>query len=284
LYVVSSKTLTLNLVDSNEVIPPTSSGCSVGTTVCIYKGVYEAFVDLPLNFNGYHLYFENFARNAAITNLLNPGGTAMAFHAYIAPSLVNNSTPVFLDDPVPFLCVNDTVSILNTAIDPDGDQLIFSFVTPMAGNGGSPSPLPWAITPVLYNGGYSTAQPFGAGGYSFINGGNGLTQYMAPALGNYVVAVEIREYRAGKLIGVSRRDLQLLVINCPPNPAPNLSATGGSGTTQYTIAECTNLNFPITFTDANGDSLALSSGGQIFNSSFATLVILRILSIKLILI
>ena len=262
------QTLTLNLVDSNEVIPPTSSGCAVGATVCIYKGVYEAFVDLPLNFNGYHLYFENFARNAAITNLLNPGGTAMAFHAYIAPSLVNNSTPVFLDDPVPFLCVNDTVSILNTAIDPDGDQLIFSFVTPMAGNGGSPSPLPWAITPVLYNGGYSTAQPFGVGGYSFINGGNGLTQYMAPALGNYVVAVEIREWRAGKLIGVSRRDLQLLVINCPPNPAPNLSATGGSGTTQYSIAECTNLNFPITFTDANGDSLTLSSAGQIFDPSF----------------
>lgn len=111
--------VTVLLVDSNQVTPPVSSGCAIGQTVCIYKGVYEATVDLPLNFNGYHLYFENFARNNNITNLLNPGGTAMAFHSYIAPSLVNNSTPVFLDDPVPFLCVNDTVSILNTAIDPD---------------------------------------------------------------------------------------------------------------------------------------------------------------------
>jgi len=262
------QTVSVPIVDSNLVQPPVSSGCAVGQSVCIYKAVYETLVDLPLNFNGYHLYFENFARNAAITNLLNPGGTAMAFHAYIAPSLVNNSSPVFQDDPVPFLCVNDTVSILNTAIDPDGDQLIFSFVTPFQGAGQAPSPLPWTIPTVNYNGGYSTAQPFGAGGFSFINGATGLTQYMSPTTGNFVVAVEIREYRNGNLIGVSRRDLQLLVITCPPNPAPNLSNTGGSGVTQYTISECDNLTFPITFTDPNGDSLTLTATGQIFDPNF----------------
>ncbi len=262
------QTINVPIVDSNLVQPPVSSGCAVGQTVCIYKAVYETLVDLPLNFNGYHLYFENFARNAAITNLANPGGTAMAFHAYIAPSLVNNSSPVFQDDPVPFLCVNDTVSILNTAIDPDGDQLIFSFVTPFQGSGPSPNPLPWTITPVNYNVGYSVAQPFGAGGYSFINGATGLTQYMSTGLGNFVVAVEIREYRNGNLIGVSRRDLQLLVITCPPNPAPNLSNQGGSGVTQYTISECDNLSFPITFTDPNGDSLTLTASGQIFDPNF----------------
>ena len=262
--------INLNLVDSNLVEPPVSSGCAVGQSVCIYKGVYEGIVDLPLSFKGYHLYFENFARNGAITNLLNPGGTAMAFHAYIPPTLVNNSSPVFSDDPVPFLCLNDTVSILNTAIDPDGDQLIFSFVTPMAGPGAGfpPNPLTWPITPVNYNPGYSTAQPFGAGGYSFINGATGLTQYMSPAIGNYVVAVEIREIRNGQLIGVSRRDLQLLVIACPFNPAPNLSSTGGSGTTQYTMQECDTLTFPVTFTDPNGDSLTLTTSGQIFDTSF----------------
>ena len=262
------QTISVPIVDSNLVQPPVSSGCAVGQTVCIYKAVYETLVDLPLNFNGYHLYFENFARNAAITNLANPGGTAMAFHAYIAPSLVNNSSPVFQDNPVPFLCVNDTVSILNTAIDPDGDQLIFSFVTPFQGAGPSPNPLPWTITPVNYNVGYSVAQPFGAGGYSFINGATGLTQYMSTGLGNFVVAVEIREYRNGNLIGVSRRDLQLLVITCPPNPAPNLSNQGGSGVTQYTISECDNLSFPITFTDPNGDSLTLTASGQIFDPNF----------------
>ncbi len=261
--------LQLNLVDSHKVEPPVSSGCAIGQNVCIYKGVYEAEVDLPLSFNGYHVYFENFARNGSITNLLNPGGTGMAFHAYIPPTLVNNSSPVFSDDPVPFLCLNDTVSILNTAIDPDGDQLVFSFVTPMASaTTTAPNSLSWPINPVNYNVGYSTAQPFGAAGYSFINGATGLTQYMSPTLGNFVVAVEIKEIRNGNVIGISRRDLQLLVITCPPNPAPNLSATGGSGTTQYTISECDTLSFPVTFTDPNGDSLFLATSGQIFDPGF----------------
>ena len=50
--------VTLNLVDSHLVEPPVSSGCAIGQAVCIYKGVYEAEVDLPLSFNGYHLYFD----------------------------------------------------------------------------------------------------------------------------------------------------------------------------------------------------------------------------------
>ncbi len=259
----------LALVDSHLVEPPIAANCAIGQNVCIYYGRYEATVDLPLSFTGYHLYFDNFARNASITNLLNAGAQAMAFHAYIPPTLVNNSSPVFSDDPVPFLCANDTVSILNTAIDPDGDQLVFSFVEPMnAAATSSPAALSWPVTPVTYAAGYNVTQPFGAGGYFFINGSTGLTQYLAPNIGNYVVAVEIKEIRNGNVIGITRRDLQLLVINCPPNPAPNLSALSGSGQTQYTITECDTLSFPIIFVDQNGDSLTLATSGQIFDTSF----------------
>ncbi|HCQ28918.1 MAG TPA: hypothetical protein DIU39_01455, partial [Flavobacteriales bacterium] len=262
-------TVTLPLVDSSYVSPPTTSGCSVGGSVCIYKGVYEGTVDLPLNFNGYHLFFQNFARNNNIVNLNNPGGQGMAFHAYIPPNLVPNSSPVFADDPVPFLCVNDTVTLLNTAYDPDGDLLVFSFVEPFRGTDANnpPNPLPWTIPTVNYALGYNMLFPFGPSGYASIDGATGLTQYMSPNTGNFVVAVEIREYRNGNLIGVSRRDLQLLVINCPPNPAPNLSNTGGSGTTNYSITECDNLCFPITFTDLNGDSLTLETDGPIFDTT-----------------
>jgi gliding motility-associated-like protein len=268
--------VTLPLIDSSSIVPIPANGCTVGGSVCMYQATYQGTVDLPLSFQGYHLFYDRCCRNGSTVNLLNPGNQGLAFHAYIAPSLVNNSSPVFTDVPVPFLCVNDTVSLLNSAIDPDGDQLIFSFVNPYQGFGTSgnpapplPSPLTWPIPPVTWaNATYNQNTPFGTGGYAFINGSTGLTQYMSPNIGAYVVAVEIREFRNNNLIGITRRDIQILVINCPPNPPPNLAATGGSGTTQYTIAECDNLNFPITFTDANGDSLTLSSGGQLFNPSF----------------
>jgi gliding motility-associated-like protein len=246
--------LMLTLVDSHRVEPPVVSGCGIGMDVCINKGVYEGTVILPLNFNGYHLYFENYARNAGIINLDNPGATGMSFEAFIPPTLVNNSTPVFFDDPVPFLCQNDTTSILNTAFDPDGDQLIFSFVNPFSGSGAG-NPLIWPITPVTYAPGYSVAQPFGAGGYSFINGANGLTEYLSPITGNFVVCVEIREFRNGNLIGVSRRDLQLLVIACPPNNEPEL--TSNNGNIQFSVQECSSLCFPITFSDPDADSILL---------------------------
>jgi hypothetical protein len=46
-----------------------------------------------------------------------------------------------------------------------------------------------------------------------------------------------------------------------------LSAANGSGTTSYVITEGQTLCFPITFTDADGDSLLLTTTGNIFNGA-----------------
>lgn len=268
--------LTLPLVDSSSIIPAVTNGCTIGQAVCLYQATYVAEVDLPLSFQGYHLFYDRCCRTGSIVNLNNPGNQGLAFHAYIPPSLVNNSSPVFSDVPVPFICVNDTVTILNSAIDADGDLLIFSFADPYQGFGNStnpaptlPTPLPWPIPSVNWlNAGYNQNNPFGPAGYAFIDGVTGLTKYMAPSIGDYTLAVEIREFRNNQLIGITRRDIQILATNCPVNPAPNLAATGGSGTTQYTISECDTLSFPITFVDANGDSISLATSGQIFDTSF----------------
>ena len=268
---------TLPLIDSSSIIPTPTNGCLIGQAVCLYQATYQVEVDLPLSFQGYHLFYDRCCRTGSVINLNNPGNQGLAFHAYISPSLLNNSSPVFSDVPVPFLCVNDTASILNSAVDPDGDLLLFSFVDPYQGygNSGNPAPplpnpaLPWPIPTVNWlNASYNQNNPFGPAGFAFINGTTGLTQYMAPLVGDYVVAVEIREFRNGNLIGITRRDIQIVVINCPPNPPPNLSPTGGSGITQYTLEECDTLSFPIIFEDPNGDSLTLTTSGQIFDTSF----------------
>ena len=58
----------------------------------------------------------------------------MAFYSYIPPYGYENNSPIFTDNPVPFICSGDTTTFLNTAIDPDGDELIFSFMAPLDGN------------------------------------------------------------------------------------------------------------------------------------------------------
>jgi len=261
----------MTLVTVERIDPNIPNGCTIGTGTCIDKAVYEGFIDVPLNFAGYHIFYERCCRNGTIVNLI--PDESMSFHAYISPPLLQNSSPVFTDDPIPFLCAGDTTTLLNSAIDPDGDMLVFSFVQPYDAQAssdlnpapGPPGSLNWTINTVTYAGGYSLAQPFGAGGYSNINASTGLTTYFPPATGDYVVAVEIKEYRNGNLIGVTRRDLQLLVLNCPPNPAPNIDPAAGTTSNQFTIEEGETLCFDFGYNDPNGDSLTLTASGTVFD-------------------
>ena len=266
---VASVNMTLALVE--RIDPNIPNGCTIGTGTCIDKAVYEGLIDLPLNFSGYHIFYERCCRNGTIVNLI--PDESMSFHAYISPPLLENSSPVFTDDPVPFLCAGDTTTLLNSAIDPDGDMLVFSFVQPYDAqissdtdpDPGPPASLNWTINTVTYAGGYSLSQPFGTGGYTNINASTGLTTYYPPTTGDYVIAVEIKEYRNGNLIGVTRRDLQVLVLSCPPNPSPSIDPTAGTTSNQFTIEEGETLCFDFGYDDPNGDSLTLIASGTVFD-------------------
>lgn len=260
----------LALVDSSYIVPDLPNGCDVGAGLCTERGLLTGTVDLPLNFGGYHLYFQMNARNLSISNLLNPNGTGIGYYAFIPPPLLVNSSPIWLGIPTPLLCINDTSTFVNSATDPDGDQLIFSFEVPynsVDGGGGiipPPNVLDNPVPLVNYVAGFGVAQPFGPGGYSYINGATGLTRYMPTQQGNYVVAVEVKEYRNGVLIGRTRRDLQLQAVVCPPNDAPE---TVGAPPMSYTVQAGDQICFDLDFTDPNSDSLLLTASGTIFDGN-----------------
>ncbi len=263
-------TANLVLADSSLITPDLPSGCTVGEGLCTKLGFLLGTVDLPLNFGGYHLYFQMNARNLSISNLANPNNTGIGYYAFIPPPLLPNSSPIWLGDPTPLLCISDTSTFVNSATDPDGDQLIFSFEVPynsVDGGGGiinPPNTLPNAVPLVNYVPTFSVTQPFGPGGYAFINGATGLTQYLPTLQGNYVVAVEVKEYRNGVLIGRTRRDLQLQAVVCPPNDAPEALAGQGS---VYLVQAGDLLCFDLDFLDINADSLLLTASGTIFDGA-----------------
>jgi gliding motility-associated-like protein len=266
--------LTVNRISNTLIEPNLPGGCSVGGSTCIREGRYEGTVILPTNFTGYHLFADICCRNASVINVNNPVNEGTGFHAYIPPPLLPNSSPVFTDLPIPFLCINDTTSILNSAYDPDGDLLVFSFVDPFKGFGSQgnypnpPATLTWPLDPNTPAAGYDfVTQPFGAGGYNYISSSTGLTQYKPTTNGNYAVCVEIKEYRNGNLIGISRRDLLLLAITCPVNPAPNIDPVAGTTNTTFSVEEGETLCFDFGFDDPNNDSLYLYVNGVIFDNS-----------------
>lgn len=259
----------INRISLTFIQPPNpGDSCTFLPNVCVQEGYYSGIINLDASIGGYHLIADECCRNGNIVNINNPTGAGFAFYAFVPPTNIVNNSPVFALPPIPFLCTNDTASMLNTAIDPDGDVLIYNFVRPLKGVSVSapnptPSPYPWPIPKVNYSAGHSVFQPLGAAGGTAIDTTTGLTQFFSPFTGFYVVEIEIREFRQGQLIGVSRRGLQLIFIPCPNNDAPVLSNTP----TTYTINESDSICINFSATDINSDSLFLTYGGDVFDST-----------------
>ncbi len=268
-------TITLKLESSQTIMPPPP--CRDKISYCVEEGVYESkTVDLPLSQNGYHLVYKRCCRNQQINLEYEQGQT---YYVYIPNTDLKNSSPYFTEPPVPFLCVNDTNSINNYTIDDDGDSLVYQFSYPYRGSDRT-TPKPSAtsyfyINPsnatsenetlplVTYNSGYSFTQPFGNSGYSSINQFTGLCKYKATLRGNYSLAVDVFEYRNGKLISSVRRDVQLIFAACPVNKEPAFNSQGGIAPPKgidgkyYEVEAGNKICFDIVITDTPLQTVAL---------------------------
>lgn len=244
------------------------SNCSFAPNVCVEATRYQSIVELPVDSMGFHILWQRCCRNNSIVNLIPQQG--QSYYTFIPDTRFANSSPIFADVPVPYICINDTVTYTNNASDPDGDSLTYVFVTPFTGGSASqPIPvLPFNLPTIPFVGyaaGYSATFPFGTSGVANIDPITGFTTVMSPALGTYVLAFEVREYRNGVLIARTRRDIQILSLSCPPNPKPLLSNAGQSGVSTFTIDEGDTLCFPITVVDV--DSMYLTSIGDVFTGA-----------------
>ena len=231
------------LISQKAVLPVGNPTCKEIANACLRQGVYEGNITLQNNSIGYHLRWERCCRNTQ-NNLKNDGAgrpyQGQTYYGTIPPSAVRNSSPTFKEVPVPFICANDTTTVVNTAIDDAVgqiyDSLSYAFVTPWQGAAtGTPiiTNCDFNEQPpndVNYQNGYSTLKPFGNGGYASIDPYTGLTTYFAPSSGRYAVAIEVTEWRNGKKVSSIRLDLQILVIDCKPNNKPRLSYEGGTQT------------------------------------------------------
>ena len=267
-YTVAVVTMTSYSV----ITPDIPDSCVLGDGQCVEESLFEGEVVVPASTGGYHLYFQGYSRNDAILNLFDPGNAGFGIYSFIPPTAIVNSSPVFSGVPVPFICVTESTSFSSAAEDADGDSLVFTFEKPydsqedIAGIVQPPLVLDWPIAPVVYaSPDYNELQPFGPGGVATINQETGAAQFSAPMIGNWAVAVEVKEYRNGQFIGRIKSDMQLLSLPCSDNDAP--APVGGELTTAYQVNAGDTLCFPLAFVDANGDTIHLDANGTIFDST-----------------
>lgn len=258
----------IKLISKKNVLPPGYTNCSFKPDVCIEEGFYEGVIEVEPSTTGYELLFERCCRN--VQNNIESGASqpnqGQTYYCKIPPTSIVNSSPVFSGIPSPYMCVNDTISFLNTAVDLDGDSLVYYFVKPWGGGDISnanaiPPPNFPSIKQIIYKPGFNQNQPFGSTGYIYIDKSNGLTTYLTKQTGNYIVAIEVAEYRNGVLLSTVRLDLQIIFINCPPNKTPTITGSKGLN---LTIEAGSKLCFDVIANDLDNDLLQLTTKGDIF--------------------
>lgn len=237
--------------------------CFTPDNLCVEEGIYQSTETFPNNPNGYYLSWQRCCRNNIILNITDPTNTGpdnsgMVFYVEIPDPVLGNSTPVFGSYPNAYMCTN----LLNTqnfsAIDIDGDSLVYSLITPLNGNSGtssSPPPTPGPYANVNWVFPYSASDMMGGSPILSINGQTGILTATPSTLGVFVFAVRVEEYKNGVKLGEIRRDIQYQVlvgnINSPPSfdfPVEH----------SYTVIAGDSICIPVKASDPNDDWMILN--------------------------
>jgi gliding motility-associated-like protein len=175
---------------------------------------------------GYYIVWDRCCRNEA-TNIANSLNTGMLFYLEFPPLLkagteFKNSSPKFVAPNGEYICRGQEFKFDDGAIDADGDQLRYSFVTPYSGfsGPGDPTPNPRGSSnfPIInWASGFDATTAIPSTPTMSIDA-NGTITVKSDKLGLYVFSVEVEELRNGVVIGRVRRDIQLKVIDCNAPP------------------------------------------------------------------
>ena len=207
--------------DSGDVPPILYDPCTdVPTSFCYKYCHYVDTINLPPLAGGYQLVYQRCCRNQNIINLINPQSVGATYTAYVpGPEVVGiNSNPVFKNIVPPFVCANKPFYFDNSALDQDGDSLVYELFTPFDGASvAAPMPQPpnnppYALVP--WQPPYSTLDMLG-GTAMTVNSSTGLVTAVPNMLGYFVVGLKVKEYRSGVFLSETRRDYQIIVKPCP---------------------------------------------------------------------
>jgi gliding motility-associated-like protein len=191
-------------------------------SVCYRILMYEAIVELAPSAAGYTLDFQRCCRISGIQNLQAPSDTWGNTYATFIPGTTlgatapQNSTPAFVERDTAIICYKAPYKLDYQATDAEGDSLVYSICAALhGGSQGTPAPNPSGpppFAPVSYGGSYSGAKPFGT---DILISNTGQITGTAPDVpGEYVISVCVSEYRNGILLGVTRKELHVIVGNC----------------------------------------------------------------------
>ena len=212
----SSVDLVTAYISRSQIISLQSpSPCIINPSpVCYWIREYTVVEELPKDPQGYMVIFQRCCRIDGIRNISPNINVGASYFCQIQGtnsigSAGINSNPDFGIKDTVLICQGKRFKLDYSAADAEGDSLSYEFAPGYYGgstnnaivtNPGSPAT--WI--PLSYASGYGGSRPMGAG--VTINRATGLISGVAPAGGDYVVCVLVKEYRAGLLVSAHRKD------------------------------------------------------------------------------
>lgn len=201
-----------NAINSPCLDPPTN--------VCYQVATYVFNIALPPIPGGYTITYQRCCRNGSVINVQGVDNTGATYFATIPdPSITTfNSNPKFINRPPTFICKDAPFTFDHSAIDYEGDSLVYSIVAPFNGadrfNPVPNPPEPPPYSRIVYRNPYSLSNVFGGAPLS-IDAQTGLLKATPSSLGQFVYGVSVKEYRNGVYLGETIRDFQVNVVSCP---------------------------------------------------------------------
>lgn len=255
------------LLSNESSVDYTQPECSNGEIVTD-KLIYTTIITLdPTTYNepeGYYVTWERCCRNYSISNIFSDdpeqnGGIAAGQTFLLEfPPVVKNGQPFINSSPRLFPPLNDYACpgrpyyVDFAGVDDDGDSLVYTLTTPFNTHEAValPTILPKPYPLIQWRPGFGIDQIIGGSPDLKISKAGLLTA--TPLLqGLFVFAVKIEEYRNKELIGISRRDFQMLVVDgCADAVPPKIT---GPASVTLTPADA-GMDRCITVTVSDDDS------------------------------
>lgn len=220
------------------------------------KDRYVFTVILPSQQEDWKFSWTNGGRNTVLN--LSTQGQSIYVEACLNNKIkYNNSTPRFMEPPLPYICVNQPAAYLNDPLDPNNDSLIVATTVPLNNNANNPIPYD-----NVFPNNYSVNDPIGSDASNpyKLNPVTGTATFTPTAKGQFVLAFRCDEYQrgTGKPMGYILRDVQISIFDCTTPPPPiddkpqNISGgkyvtkgTGDDAISALLVCPGSNLSFDV---------------------------------------
>ena len=217
----ANQNIPMTLQAGSGLVAPTLFDCvtpgSSGTkTLEIYT--YKGYVILPGACSTFKFWYENCCRPPGITNINTSNGfgnDGFFFDANLDNSFGENSSPIFISEPVRAFCVNKSFNWSQKSIEYDGDSIHYEMIN--CRENAYPNQ-----TNIPFDAGWTATQPVTSTFFN-LNSKTGTISFYPTQQEIDVMSIKITEYRYDSTwyvwypVGSASRDMMISIsANCSP--------------------------------------------------------------------